>query len=598
LVKRFLITTALEETWPKDPDVPVLFLGEWCRIYSRRERWSKMNAEVVPYHWDDRNKLYNDYQYLNNLYENKLNIMKKRLNKIHGVEHSLRYWRILIGPWLGHFLQIVFDRWSMLKCVFENYQISGCKVLLNEESAYIPNDFKHSDNLWIDDNWNEMIYGQLLDEYWKDHIDLEHVTKNNDQVENYYQENGLIRTSLSNLKQSFLTALNKNKYWMNFSDDFFFFKTYLPSAIDNELLLRLGQKPKPWATPHIPIVEASMGMRNWTLERYNEVNDFSNIINRIIPLHIPTAYLEGYNVLVNCIENLMWPKNPKCIFASNGIQSLDLLKAWAAQKVENGTRLIIGQHGGHYGIGKWNWIEEHEISISDRYLSWGWSDPDQPKVYPVGQIKNIRPLSGINHSEQSRLLLVTGTLPRYSYYMYSVLVSSQWLDYLEDQFTFTDKLHPAIQNNLTVRLYVHDYGWEQQKRWNDRFPNITLDLGKKRIHELIAHSRLFVSTYNAATYLESFTMNIPTVIFWNPNHWEVRDAAVPYFDDLKKVGIFHETPESAALHVSKVWDDVDGWWESKPVRDALDQFKSQYSDIYCDLTDNIEAQLRAESIKY
>ena len=310
-----------------------------------------------------------------------------------------------------------------------------------------------------------------------------------------------------------------------------------------------------------------------------------------------TEFSENRSSLVNFIEGLTWPKKPKCIFASNGIQSLDLLKAWVAQKVENGTRLIIGQHGGHYGIGKWNWIEEHEISISDRYLSWGWSDPDQPKVHPVGQIKNIRPLSGINHSEQSRILLVTATLPRYSYYMYSVLVSSQWLDYLKDQFTFKEKLHPAIQKNLTVRLHVNDYGWEQEKRWRDRFPTIVIDSGKKNINELIARSRLFVSTYNAGNYLESFTMDIPTVIFWNPKHWEVRDSAKPYFDDLKKVGIFHESPESAARHVTEVWDNIDGWWESQSVREILKQFKSRYSDLRKDLLKRVEIEVRDNLIK-
>ena len=93
-------------------------------------------------------------------------------------------------------------------------------------------------------------------------------------------------------------------------------------------------------------------------------------------------------------------------------------------------------------------------------------------------------------------------------------------------------------------------------------------------------------------------MNIPTVIFWNPKHWEIRDTAIPYFDELKQVGIFHETPESAALHVSQVWDDVDGWWKSKPVRDVLERFKSQYCDIDCDLTGNIEAELLAETNKF
>ena len=35
-----------------------------------------MNAEVLPYHWDDRNKLYDDYQYLNIIYENTLKALQ------------------------------------------------------------------------------------------------------------------------------------------------------------------------------------------------------------------------------------------------------------------------------------------------------------------------------------------------------------------------------------------------------------------------------------------------------------------------------------------------------------------------------------------
>jgi putative transferase (TIGR04331 family) len=67
VVKRFLITTALEESWHDNE--PVLFLGEWCRRYSRKNRWFKMNAEVLPYYLDERAKLHTDYLYLQEFYE-------------------------------------------------------------------------------------------------------------------------------------------------------------------------------------------------------------------------------------------------------------------------------------------------------------------------------------------------------------------------------------------------------------------------------------------------------------------------------------------------------------------------------------------------
>ena len=82
------MTTAIEDTWPNSQDTPIIFLGEWCRLYSAKERWSRMNADVLPYHWDNRKKLYKDYQYLQGFYEQMLKTLSKELNEIHSVDHS------------------------------------------------------------------------------------------------------------------------------------------------------------------------------------------------------------------------------------------------------------------------------------------------------------------------------------------------------------------------------------------------------------------------------------------------------------------------------------------------------------------------------
>ena len=156
------------------------------------------------------------------------------------------------------------------------------------------------------------------------------------------------------------------------------------------------------------------------------------------------------------------------------------------------------------------------------------------------------------------------------------MVSRQWLDYFHDQCSFINNLPSHIRNALIVRLYSHDYGWDQKLRWRDHFPDLYLDDGDSDINNLIKQSRLYIATYNATTFLESFTMNIPTVIFWNPSHWELRESAVPYFKDLKRVGIFHETPLSAAKHAATIWNNVDEWWYSTRVREVLERFKKNY----------------------
>lgn len=117
MVKRVLVSTALEETWPKD-GAPIIFLAEWCKLYERNHIWQDLDYEVVPYHWDDRKKISNDYIYLENIYEHLLKILSDQLNKIHNVKFPRCYWRILIGPWLTYFIPIVFDRLSdLLSCL-------------------------------------------------------------------------------------------------------------------------------------------------------------------------------------------------------------------------------------------------------------------------------------------------------------------------------------------------------------------------------------------------------------------------------------------------------------------------------------------------
>ena len=118
------------------------------------------------------------------------------------------------------------------------------------------------------------------------------------------------------------------------------------------------------------------------------------------------------------------------------------------------------------------------------------------------------------------MLLVTATLPQYSYFLYSIVISSQWLHYFQDQCKSVGKLDSSICNVLTIRLYKNDLGWNQLKMWKDRFPGLNYDEGNQDIIINIRECRIFVSTYNATTYLESFSMDIPTVIYWDTNFYE------------------------------------------------------------------------------
>jgi len=87
-------------------------------------------------------------------------------------------------------------------------------------------------------------------------------------------------------------------------------------------------------------------------------------------------------------------------------------------------------------------------------------------------------------------------------------------------------------------------------------------------------------------------MNIPTIMFWNPEHWELRSEARPAFESLVAAGILFRSPTDAARKLSEVWNDVDSWWTSTPVRSAREQFCDLYNRTPDDLANRVANALR------
>jgi putative transferase (TIGR04331 family) len=324
----------------------------------------------------------------------------------------------------------------------------------------------------------------------------------------------------------------------------------------------LGQIPKNWKSNVFQNFNFNKEIRIWefNLPEFPEFPEFITLLEKLIPLQLPKTYLEGFKIAHQTCTAAFWPQDPKIIFTSNSYSTDDYFKIWAASKIENGTTLIIGQHGGNYGMAKWSFTEDHQIEISDYFLSWGWKDVNQMKIIPFGILKLInQKIAKVDL--KSRALMVELVVPRYSYWMYSVPVGAgQWIKYIDDQHKFVSDLRFDIQEKLLIRLNQEDYNLRQANRWQDKFPHIELDNGEIPMAKLLIDTRLYISTYNATTYLESLAMNMPTIIFWNPNHWELREGIQPFFDLLKEVGIYHETPESAAKQINKIWGAIDNWW--------------------------------------
>ena len=107
-----LITTA--ESSFRHLSKDVVYLGEWCLPYPH-DSSNSSELNILPYHWDDRTKYNHDYSYLDSTYEYYLSELSARLDKIHDLSNGPTYWRIVIGPWLRFFIDILFDRFECIR---------------------------------------------------------------------------------------------------------------------------------------------------------------------------------------------------------------------------------------------------------------------------------------------------------------------------------------------------------------------------------------------------------------------------------------------------------------------------------------------------
>ncbi len=584
MIERQLITTPIVETWPSN-NVPILILGEWCSRYYYKDFSNDFNFKVAPYHWDDRSKLIKDYSYLNKKYETLLDELSTKLNKIHSTKHSKDYWRIFIGPWLSAFIEIIFDRWSMLDFAFDNYNIGSCITIAENSALSKTKDMSDFVNKMTSDDWNEYIYSMLLKNYFSDKLSLSesHINENKKfQEKQSYKNFGQFKGALKRLLQ----AINNN---FPKSAEVFFYKSYLSKKDLFLLCIKLKQFPDllfKFETQEFEF-EPDQNIRGELFDlNFYDQQSFDHVIRFMIETNIPIGYVEGYNFLVASLQKLKLPKIPQIIFTSNAQVEDDNFKLWAAEKKELGSKLVVGQHGGNYGTSPFSDTELHEKLISDHFFTWGWRDEKFPNLVSIGNFCMRQHI--VSPKKNGGALLVQMSLPRYSYFLYSVPIASQFLYYLDDQINFVKKLPQNIQNQLIVKLHPKDYGWSLKKRWNETFPNIECIKNSSDIIEMMSDKRINICTYNATTFLQSMSCNFPTLIFWNPVYWELNKDTEPYFELLKDVGIFHETPESAAEQLEKIWDNVPEWWFSNKTQKAKDIFCNYFTKYI----DNVPSKLK------
>lgn len=569
MLPRHLITSLDEQTWKFDR--PVIFLNDWFLLDNRRRIWETMDFKIAaPLHSniEKRDAEYKRERAIEDALFPKLCAI---LNTIHGTEHGERFWKILLGHWFRRCVHLVFNRLRTLEVCLDSNEIASLYVITSEEGALVTRDSITFSWCIQDHNWNDILLGKLFAVLDLHDLSVEYIKKEISGADSLLSTLTVSRAQRGKEK-IYRFARNWARY-LSRNSDALIVNSYLPLQQEFKLGLCLRQFPQWWISPRPKLdqpVDLELRARLAKKLTTGSQDNVENAIYSLLFDLLPICYLEGFSSLLNLVEELRWPKQPKFIFTSNNYDSDEVFKLWAAIKTEEGVSYIIGQHGNNYGTHRYEnpTVEEESCNV---FITWGRSD-NEPRYAQAFNFRTVGK-SQINTKPKSKLLLAElGSAANRSF------DGSSFEIYFNNQKLFVKSLGQKPLQNLMVRLYqphVFTAG-NELVRWHAFDSNIKID-AYSEFWKLANQCRLLVFSYDSTGILEALALNRPFVAFWQDGLDHLRDSAKPYYEQMIQAGIFHLNPESAARKVNEVWDDIDNWWMTAEVQNAREEFCSQYS---------------------
>jgi len=569
--KVFVVCTSLEKLKPNLKLNKIIIPVVSAVKNSNDKKLYRPEFDYINYYSVDKKLILKDAKYLNDFYEHILKKISIIFNKIHKENNSVKFWRILIGPWLGMFLCMYYFKWKTIYFLSKkrkNYYVNFINI--NESSA-VPLHIQEFRDLSKKEFWNQKIYQKIFLHF----ISKKKIRK----VSIKFKEKTIRSYSAKTRVINFLGKLLYNLRIWKFNK-YFIINSYLGYYKEFMLNLRFFQ---------LPVFNLSnvftVKNLNYDIKSRNEIKDYiekkkkfkknfeKNFINDFVT-EIPYFFLEQYKFLKKIYNKLHYPKNPKLIFSSNFMRDT-LLSYYIGKKIDSGAKLIMGQHGGIYGTSLYSWFEKHELIISDKYLSWGWNDQkSKKKIIKAGILVK---LEKVKWRKQNKNILVI--LKRRKKYLTSFVSgdsTESYFEYVNNYNNFLKKISKNFKSKLILRYPPTIKNIDEQDCCNIIGKDYKF-YNKGNMFKSMESSKLVVNTFDSTPFLIAMALNFPNIILWNLSTNPIKNKNL--FNKLYKAKILHYSPVSAAKFVNFLMErnEVENWWFNKKTQEIRNNFCNTYA---------------------
>lgn len=571
-----LVTTALEETWGSDRSV--VFLGEWCRLHDRRRVWQALQHGVIRNHWDDRGKLRADHDYLKSLHDSLLADLVPAMNRYHRIDRPLRYWQMILDPWLLTYVATVWDRWECLRLAFEKHERLETIALEGNTKPGACFDYNDFIEEILGDTWNHRLFLEIIESRYAGRCDTTRRPMDSPSAVVSHEPAPADLSSRS-VKARLVEFADRLFSKLSARDRVVIFNAYFPPVALARLNLRLGQLPRLYLDEFrwpVPLDDANgrdggAPGRNSIVLALEAKSPFEAFLLKRIVKDIPMVHVEGFLPLRARASRISM--KPKAILTANAHWGNELFKLWSAERVLDGVKLVTMEHGG--SIPPTLSAMSFEEDIAD--LRTTWATPYHPKHrrMPPNKLATTK-----TQSSKKYLAVVGVEMPRYNFRAEAAPKSGQVLRNCEMVCEFFELLGEDARVSFRVKPYP-DRGWNTRQRFIET-------LGKEKVSEeldyyrFLSNARVIVCTYPQTTFSEAMASGLPSLLLYPAHLWETIPEMDSLLATLEAAKILFRDPQGAAAHINLIWEDPDRWWNSTEVLHARKEFIRQALDMDSD----------------
>ena len=502
----------------------------------------------------------------------------RELNRVHNTNHPDRYWRIVCGAWFLQFAQVWYLRWKVAGVVVHEHGQLVCPQVDVGWQELLPVTHDEASLLFATDIWNHIAYCDAFRFVAKTQV-AQVVTaapyRKRDLAEYRTAINyGLPKQSPKSKLELVLAKFSPNP------------KVVLAGVAQTKgslmaMHLRLGALPRLWRfSAELTAQPIDEETRAKFLVNAEVRGEFAQFLSQSLSRHLPSIYLEGYENLVKVAsnENLL-RKPPKAIFTNTLLSRSEQFKVWCANFVtQHHTKLFSGQHGGGYLVNRFRgWSEEYELSVVDKFLSWG----SQPNIGNIVATCVQTSSETFKSNRVGNLLVVLGPVTRNSdiYAMLGVQSNGSYFQVLNQ---FVNALPDEILNRTLIRPKSASPTRKPARVSADQIAEIflkqvTIDNGGMNLNQRLSNARLAVVTYNETTIPTNMMAGFPTIALWDSKYVRLNKQAEAVYNKMFEAKVLFHSPKLAAEHNAEIWSDVDTWWNSQSVQEARDNYCEHYA---------------------